>query len=58
MKSIHDQLEELNNITQSLNAKIDTLSSDVEEVREPTNSEKLMSKTNVSYPYYFNFFVK
>jgi hypothetical protein len=54
MKAIHDKLESLNNMTVQLNAKLDTLSADVEEVREPTNSEKLMSKTNVSYPYYFN----
>jgi hypothetical protein len=54
MKSIHDQLEQLNGFTQSLNAKMETLSADVQEVREPTNSEKLMNKTKVSYPYYFN----
>ena len=54
MKSIHDQLENLSNITQSLDNKFQTLTADVEEVREPTNSEKLMSKVNVSYPYYFN----
>jgi hypothetical protein len=54
MKSIHDQLEGLNKISQELNAKMEVLTADVEEVREPTNSEKLMSKTNVSYPYYFN----
>lgn len=54
MKSIHDQLESLNSTIQGLNTKVDGLSADVEEVREPTNSEKLMSKTNVSYPYYFN----
>jgi hypothetical protein len=54
MQSIHDQLEGLNATVQGLNAKLETLSSDVEEVREPTNTEKLMSKKNVSYPYYFN----
>jgi hypothetical protein len=54
MKSIHDQLEELNNTVLGLNSKMDVLNSDVEEVREPTNTEKLMSKKNVSYPYYFN----
>jgi hypothetical protein len=54
MQSIHDQLEGLNNTVQGLNSKLETLNADVEEVREPTNSEKLMSKTNVSYPYYFN----
>ena len=37
-----------------LNSKLEALNTDVEEVREPTNTEKLMSKVNVSYPYYFN----
>jgi len=54
MQSIHDKLESLDLSVQALNAKSDTLSADVAEVREPTNSEKLMNKTNVSYPYYFN----
>jgi hypothetical protein len=54
MQSIDDQLKSLNATVDGLNAKLAGLSSDVEEVREPTNTEKLMSKTNVSYPYYFN----
>lgn len=54
MKSIHDQLEKLNSMTLSLDDKLNSLSSEVEEVREPSNTEKLMNKTNVSYPYYFN----
>ena len=54
MKSIHDKLENLDSTVQGLNSKLDTLNADVEEVREPTNAEKLMSKKNVSYPYYFN----
>ena len=54
MKSIHDQLESLDANIQSLNAQSKILSANVEEVREPTNTEKLMSKKNVSYPYYFN----
>ncbi len=54
MKSIHDQLEGLNSTVQGLNSKFEALNADVEEVREPTNTEKLMSKKNVSYPYYFN----
>ena len=54
MKSIDDQLKTLNAITDALNKKSDVLSAAVEEVREPTNSEKLMNKKNVSYPYYFN----
>lgn len=54
MKGIHGQLESLSGVVQSLNTKLDVLNSDVEEVREPTDSEKLMSKKDVSYPYYFN----
>jgi len=54
MKSIHDQLEGLNGVVQKLNNKLEILTTDVEEVREPTNSEKLMKKSDVSYPYYFN----
>ena len=54
MKSIHNQLEMLNSTVQGLNTKLAQLSADVEEVREPTNAEKLMKKTSVSYPYYFN----
>jgi hypothetical protein len=54
MKSIHDQLEGLNSMVQGLNGKMEVLAADVQEVREPTNSEKLMNKSNVSYPYYFN----
>jgi len=54
MKGIHDQLEGLNATIQGLNQKMEVLATDVQEVREPTNSEKLMNKTSVSYPYYFN----
>ena len=54
MKAIQDELAGLNNVIAGLNSKMDVLSADVEEVREPTDSEKLMNKTNVSYPYYFN----
>lgn len=54
MKSIHDQLEGLNSTITGLNQKMEVLSTDVQEVREPTNAEKLMNKTDVSYPYYFN----
>jgi hypothetical protein len=54
MKAIHDQLEGLNDVVNGLNDKLKLLHADVEEVREPTNVEKLMNKTQVSYPYYFN----
>ena len=54
MRGIHDQLEGLNSTITGLNQKMDVLGANVEEVREPTDSEKLMNKTDVSYPYYFN----
>ena len=54
MKSIHDQLSNLNATVQNLNKQSEVLKADVEEVREPTNTEKLMSKKNVSYPFYLN----
>jgi hypothetical protein len=54
MKSLHAEIEGLNGISVALNAKLDQLTSEVEEVREPSNTEKLMNKKNVSYPYYFN----
>lgn len=54
MKNIHDELIMLNNIVDKLNSKVDTLNADVEEVREPTNTEKLMKQSDVSYPYYHN----
>lgn len=54
MKGIHDQLESLNNMTIALNGKLEKLGGEVEEVREPSNTEKLMNKKEVSYPYYFN----
>ena len=54
MKSIHDQLESLSTSIDTLNNKLSVLNADVEEVREPTNTEKLMNKKDVSYPYYFN----
>jgi len=54
MKSIHNELEGLVSMVQGLNSKMDELNAEVEEVREPTDAEKLMSKKNVSYPYYFN----
>ena len=54
MKSIQMELQNLNNTVTGLNTQLSQLNADVEEVREPTNVEKLMKKTDVSYPYYFN----
>jgi len=54
MKGIASELANLSATQDALNAKLDALNADVEEVREPTSGEKLMNKTDVSYPYYFN----
>ena len=54
MQDLHQQLQSLSSLADSLNSKMDVLSKDVEEVREPTNGEKLANKANVSYPYYLN----
>jgi hypothetical protein len=54
MHGIHDKLAELENYVKSLNQNVIELSKDVEEVKEPTTSEKLMSKKDVSYPFYYN----
>lgn len=54
LKSIKNEIESLNNTVNNLNSKLDDLDRDVEEVREPTNVEKLVQQKDVSYPYYFN----
>lgn len=54
MKSIYMELQNLNNMVGGLNNELQKLNSDVEEVREPTNVEKMINKKDVSYPYYFN----
>jgi hypothetical protein len=54
MEMIHNKLEQLETTVQNLNQEYQKLNADVEEVREPTSGEKLMSKKEVSYPYYYN----
>lgn len=54
MRSIHDQLAGLSKNIDAMNAKMEELNADVEEVREPSSAEKLMKQSEVSYPYYFN----
>lgn len=54
MEAISNQLSSLNAYVQGLDSKISLLNADVEEVREPTNVEKLMKKTEVSHPYNYN----
>jgi len=54
MKHIHDQLKSLDDFVKSIDTKMSVLTADVEEVRAPSNGEKLMAQKNVSYPYYYN----
>jgi hypothetical protein len=54
MRDLQDKISGLDSYVQNLNQNVSKLSSEVEEVREPSTSEKLMSKKDVSYPYYFN----
>ena len=54
LKSIHGEIKNLNSTIDALNSRFDELNRDVEEVREPTNVEKLEQQKDVSYPYYFN----
>lgn len=54
MKGIQNELQNLNDMFNGLKSEIKTLNAEVEEVREPTNAEKLMKRSEVSYPYYFN----
>jgi hypothetical protein len=54
MKGLTSKLEDFERINSELNQKLAVLNAKVEEVEEPTDAEKLMSKKDVSYPYYFN----
>lgn len=54
MKHINDQLKSLDDFVKNIDSKMNILTSDVEEVRAPSNGEKLMKQKNVSYPYYYN----
>lgn len=49
---IIDQLEELDGYVQGLNGKLDNLTAEVEEVKEPLPVEKLISRKKDSFPFY------
>jgi hypothetical protein len=51
MKSIHSKIDMLDSMVQNINQTLTKISTDVEEVREPTDGEKFMNKKYVSYPY-------
>lgn len=53
-KQINDKMLELDSLMSNLDKQLSNLNAKVKEVEEPTNTEKLMAKKNVSYPFYFN----
>jgi hypothetical protein len=54
MEKMNSQLANLENIYNVLNQKIDTLGGEVEQVKEPTNVEKLEARKEDSHPFYMN----
>ena len=54
MQKMNDELNTLESTLGMLNTKIDGLNAEVEEVKEPTNVEKLMSRKEDSHPFYYN----
>lgn len=54
MNMIHGKLKDLENNVNSLNDKYGKLQADVDDVKEPTNQEKLKSRTKDSFPFYKN----
>lgn len=54
MNMIHSKLKDLENNVNSLNDKYTKLQVDVDDVKEPTNQEKLESRTKDSFPFYKN----
>lgn len=54
LNNLNQKLNDLKDITIEITNKINSLSAEVEEVREPDTEEKLMSKKQVSFPYYAN----
>ena len=54
MIKMHDEMDRLNKTVEQLNIQNAKLKADVEEVREPSNEEKLLRRKNDSFPYYNN----
>ena len=54
MQKMNDELRNLEGSLSRLNSKIDGLNKEVEEVREPTNVEKLEARKKDSHPFYMN----
>jgi len=54
MNKLNDKVKELHILFANLDTKYQQLNKDVEEVKEPTNQEKLMSRKQDSHPFYYN----
>lgn len=54
MNKLNDKVKELDMLFMNLDSKYQELNKDVEEVKEPTNQEKLMSRKQDSHPFYYN----
>ena len=54
MQKMNNELRNLESSLSSLNTKIDGLNKEVEEVKEPTNVEKLTARKEDSHPFYMN----
>jgi len=54
MKQLNQKITDLETLVNNVNAEHERLQKEVEEVREPTNVEKLMSRKQDSHPYYYN----
>lgn len=54
MNKLNDKVKELDSLFMNLDSKYQQLNKDVEEVKEPTNQEKLMSRKQDSHPFYYN----
>lgn len=54
MEKLRTKLNNLDSTVDVLNSKFDSLNKEVEEVKEPTNIEKLMNRKEDSHPFYYN----
>jgi len=54
MNKLNDKVKELDLLFMNLDSKYKQLNKDVEEVKEPTTQEKLMSRKKDSHPFYYN----
>ena len=52
LKMINSKIETLENISNTIETTMSSLNAKVEEVKEPTDGEKLRMKKQVSYPFY------